>query len=90
MQTACTSRFSQTLQIGDETLLRPVRYAWALLGAGIVLAGIGYGVIGSGRFVLAVTSTAVLLWLTPVRWIALPLRAVGSMPLTAYVAHIGI
>lgn len=112
-------------------LVRSVRYAWALLGAGIVLAVVGYGVIGSavraaagpdeieyaalgttewwfavwqdaphssgigealgsGGFALAVTSAAVLLCLTPLRWIALPLRAVGSMPLTAYVAHIGI
>ena len=111
-------------------LMRSRRYAWPLLGAGVLLAALGYGVVGSiaraaeaaearvfsdgsgawwaaalsdaphgsgvgealgsGGFALAVTGAAVLLCLTPLRWIALPLRAVGSMPLTAYVVHIGI
>lgn len=116
-------------------LMRSWKYAWPLLGAGGVLALLGYGVVGpagvaglesgtgfvepglfatgssewwfaalsdaphssgvgealgSGGFALAVTCAAVLLCMTPLRWIALPLRAVGSMPLTAYVVHLGI
>ncbi|MEV8339290.1 hypothetical protein [Leucobacter sp. NPDC077196] len=51
-------------------------------------SGVGEA-LGSGGFALAVTCAAVLVCMTPLRWIALPLRAVGSMPLTAYVAHIG-
>ena len=111
-------------------LMRSWTHAWPLLGAGALLAVLGYGVIGSaaraaetqpldaianagsewwlavlsdaphssglgeafgsGGFALAVTAAAVLLCQTPLRWIALPLRAVGSMPLTAYVVHLGI
>ncbi len=104
-------------------LMRSWKFAWPLLAAGIVLAVVGYGVVGpaglaavgvgptewwvaalsdaphssgvgealgSGGFALAITCAAVLVCMTPLRWIALPLRAVGSMPLTAYVVHIGI
>ncbi len=41
-------------------------------------------VIGSGGFALAVLGVCLLLCRTAVRWVVLPLRAVGSMPLTAY------
>lgn len=43
---------------------------------------------GSGGFALAVLGGAILLCRTPATWIVLPLRAVGSMPLTAYVGQI--
>ena len=41
-------------------------------------------VIGSGGFALAVLGLCLLLCRTVVAWIAVPLRAVGAMPLTAY------
>ena len=53
-------------------------------------------VFGSGGFALAVLGLCLLLtrpwwagaWLGPIGWLTLPLRAVGSMPLTAYVGQI--
>ncbi|NYE20731.1 heparan-alpha-glucosaminide N-acetyltransferase domain-containing protein [Microbacterium immunditiarum] len=45
-------------------------------------------VIGTGGFALAVIAACVLLCRTFVVWIVLPLRAVGSMPLTAYTAQL--
>lgn len=41
-------------------------------------------VIGSGGFALAVIAASILVCRTFVRWLVLPLRALGSMPLTAY------
>jgi uncharacterized membrane protein YeiB len=41
-------------------------------------------VIGSGGFALAVLGACLLLCRTVLRWVVLPLRAVGAMPLTAY------
>ena len=45
-------------------------------------------VIGSGGFAIAMIGACLLLCRTPVRWIAVPVRAVGSMPLTAYVLQL--
>lgn len=45
-------------------------------------------VVGSGGFAVAVIGAALLLCRTPLRWAAVPLRAVGSMPLTAYTAQL--
>ncbi|MFH8251050.1 heparan-alpha-glucosaminide N-acetyltransferase domain-containing protein [Microbacterium sp. B2969] len=45
-------------------------------------------VIGSGGFALAVIAASLLLCRTFLRWIVLPLRAVGAMPLTAYTAQL--
>jgi len=47
-----------------------------------------FEVIGSGGFALLVIGACILLCRTPLTWLALPLRAVGSMPLTAYSAQI--
>lgn len=44
--------------------------------------------IGSGGFALAVIGGGLLLCRTPLAWIVLPLRALGSMPLTAYSAQL--
>ncbi|MEN2737838.1 heparan-alpha-glucosaminide N-acetyltransferase domain-containing protein [Microbacterium sp. X-17] len=44
--------------------------------------------VGSGAFAIAVICLCMLLCRTPVRWLVLPLRAVGSMPLTAYTAQL--
>lgn len=45
-------------------------------------------VIGSGGFALAVISACLLVCRTSVRYLVLPIRAVGAMPLTAYTAQI--
>lgn len=45
-------------------------------------------VIGSGGFALAVLGVCLLLCRTPLTWAVLPLRAVGTMPLTAYVGQV--
>lgn len=52
-------------------------------------SGVGEA-IGSGGFALAVIGVCVLAGMTPLRWVLWPLRAVGSMPLTAYVAHLAV
>lgn len=44
--------------------------------------------VGSGGFALAVMGLCLLLCRTPVRAVAMPIRAVGAMPLTAYVGQI--
>lgn len=44
-------------------------------------------ILGSGGFALAVIAVCLLLS-QPLRWAALPLGALGSMPLTAYSAHV--
>jgi uncharacterized membrane protein YeiB len=44
--------------------------------------------VGSGGFALAVIGGCLLACRTILQWVTLPLRAVGSMPLTAYVAQI--
>lgn len=45
-------------------------------------------VIGSGGFAIAVIGVCLVLCRTPASWVVLPLRAVGSMPLTAYTAQL--
>ncbi|GAA1933540.1 heparan-alpha-glucosaminide N-acetyltransferase domain-containing protein [Microbacterium aoyamense] len=47
-----------------------------------------FEVIGSGGFALAVIAASLLVCRTVLTWLVLPLRAVGAMPLTAYVAQI--
>jgi uncharacterized membrane protein YeiB len=60
---------------------------------GIVLSTEAHGgglleVVSSGGFAVAVLGACLLLCRTPLTWVLLPLRAVGSMPLTAYVGQI--
>lgn len=45
-------------------------------------------VVGSGGFALAVIGLCLLACRTVLRWVIVPLRAVGSMPLTAYSAQL--
>lgn len=45
-------------------------------------------IIGSGGFALAVLAASLLVCRTVVVWVVLPLRAVGAMPLTAYVGQL--
>jgi uncharacterized membrane protein YeiB len=44
--------------------------------------------VGSGGFALAVVGACLLVCRTALVWLALPLRATGAMPLTAYTAQI--
>ncbi len=50
-------------------------------------SGIGE-IVGSGGVAIAVIGACLLVCASPLRWLLLPLRAVGSMPLTAYTAQI--
>lgn len=50
-------------------------------------SGVGEA-IGTGGFAIAVIGGCVLIGATPLRRLLWPLRAAGSMPLTAYVSHI--
>lgn len=43
---------------------------------------------GSGGFALAVLALCVLTGTTALRWLLWPVRVIGSMPLTAYTAHL--
>lgn len=45
-------------------------------------------VVGSGGFAAGVLGLCLLASRTPLTWVVLPLRAVGSMPLTAYTAQL--
>lgn len=63
------------------------RYLAAVLTAEDHSSGL-WEVIGSGGFALVVIGVCLLLCATPLRWVAVPLRAVGSMPLTAYVLQL--
>ncbi|MDQ1137323.1 putative membrane protein YeiB [Microbacterium sp. SORGH_AS 1204] len=63
------------------------RYLAAVLTAEDHSQGL-WEVIGSGGFALVVIGVCLLLCRTPLRWPAVPLRAVGSMPLTAYVLQL--
>lgn len=63
------------------------RYLGAVLTAEDHSSGL-WEVVGSGGFAIAAIGVCLLLCRTPVRWIAVPVRAVGSMPLTAYVLQL--
>lgn len=63
------------------------RYLAIVLSAEDHSAGLGE-VVGSGGFAIAAIGLCLLLCRTPLRWVAVPLRAVGSMPLTAYVLQL--
>lgn len=105
------------LGVARAGILRTRVQLW-MLGAGVALAAVGYGldaaagdgeampafwrevwtseahssgvleVIGSGGFALAAIGACLLVCRTFLTWVALPLRAVGAMPLTAYTAQI--
>jgi len=44
-------------------------------------------IVGSGGFAMAIVGGALLLS-RPLRWVLLPVAALGSMPLSAYAAHV--
>lgn len=66
---------------------QPSGYAETVLSVLPHTGGV-FEVVGGAGFALAVTGLCVLLCRGPVRAVVLPLRAVGSMPLTAYTAQI--
>lgn len=66
-------------------LTEPGSWREALTGAPHA-SGVGEAV-GSGGFAIAVIALCVLLCRTPFRWLVIPIRAVGSMPLTAYASQ---
>jgi len=62
-------------------------YLATVLTADAHSSGLGE-VIGSGGFAVATIGLCLLLCRTPLRVVAVPVRAVGSMPLTAYVLQL--
>lgn len=75
------------LALVTEPAVADDRYLSTVLTAEDHSAGL-WEVIGSGGFAIATIGLCLLLCRTPVRWLAIPLRAVGSMPLTAYVLQL--
>lgn len=75
------------LALVTEPAVAGDRYLATVLTAEDHSAGL-WEVIGSGGFAIATIGLCLLLCRTPVRWLAIPLRAVGSMPLTAYVLQL--
>lgn len=75
------------LALVTEPAVAGDRYLSTVLTAEDHSAGL-WEVIGSGGFAIATIGLCLLLCRTPVRWLAIPLRAVGSMPLTAYVLQL--
>lgn len=73
--------------LADSAMLPQDRYLAAVWSAEAHSSGLGE-VIGSGGFAIATIGLCLLVCRTPLRWLAIPLRAVGSMPLTAYVAQV--
>lgn len=74
--------------IGSWAVLAPADSLWGVvLSSDAHSSGIGEA-IGSGGVAILVIALCALLCATPVRWIVLPLRAVGAMPLTAYTAQL--
>lgn len=66
----------------------PSEGAWAFaLSADAHSSGVAEA-LGSGGVAMAVIGLCVLVCRTPLRWVVWPLRAVGSMPLTAYAAQL--
>ncbi|QRY64257.1 DUF1624 domain-containing protein [Gordonia sp. PDNC005] len=90
-------------RIVDAALLVGVGALFAVLGDGVGRiaadhdvaelssaphsSGVGEA-LGSGGFGLAAIGLCTLAVATPLRTVSLPLRSVGSMPLTAYTAHL--
>ncbi|WOF21985.1 heparan-alpha-glucosaminide N-acetyltransferase domain-containing protein [Microbacterium betulae] len=74
--------------IGRWAPVAPAETVWSfVLSSEAHSSGVAEAV-GSGGFAIAVIGACVLLCATPARWLVWPLRAVGSMPLTAYAAQL--
>lgn len=69
--------------------LTPGTRLWALSVLQSIPHSSGVGeAVGSGGFALVVIGLCVLAGRTALRWLLWPVRVLGSMPLTAYVAHL--
>lgn len=66
----------------------PLRPLWALIEVA-PHSGATLEILGSGGFAAAVLGACMLLS-RPLRWLLLPLAALGSMPLTAYSAQVAV
>lgn len=85
---AAVSAFGYGLAVvAGEQVAGESPYLAAVWSAEAHSSGLGE-VVGSGGFAVAVIGLCLLVCRTPVRWLVIPLRAVGSMPLTAYVLQI--
>lgn len=73
--------------VSDETPTGPFAFVLAVWTAEAHSGG-ALEVWGSGGFALAVIAACLLVCRTPIRTVLFPLRAVGSMPLTAYAGQI--
>ncbi len=73
--------------IATAPLAASTPYLAAVLTAEDHSSGL-WEVVGSGGFALLTIGACLLLCRTPLRWVTVPLRAVGSMPLTAYVLQL--
>jgi hypothetical protein len=69
--------------LGESGLGSAVRAAWS----SDPHSGGTLEIIASGGFALAVVGACLLL-AAPLRWVLIPVAAVGTMPLTAYAAHV--
>lgn len=78
---AVVATYGEDLAVGS----RP--WALSVLQDAPHSSGIGE-VVGSGGFALLLIAGCVLACATPLSWLLWPVRAVGSMPLTAYTAHL--
>lgn len=70
-------------RLGASDLVTSLAGAWGVSPH----SGGTFEIIGSGGFALAIVGACLLL-ARPLRWLLLPVAAVGSMPLTAYSAHV--
>lgn len=61
---------------------------WGEVLTDVAHSGGLFEVVGSGGFAIATIGACLLLCRTRATWVVLPLRAVGSMPLTAYVGQL--
>ncbi|MBY0689803.1 DUF418 domain-containing protein [Microbacterium marinilacus] len=74
--------------VGQWAQLSQADSLWGVvLSSGAHSSGIGEA-IGSGGTALATIGLCALLCVTPLRWVVLPLRAVGAMALTAYTVQL--
>ena len=74
--------------IGTAQSLAPADTVWSFVLSSEARSSGMAEAVGSGGVAIAVIGACVLLCATPLRWLVWPLRAVGSMPLTAYAAQL--
>ena len=73
-----TAREAERGPVGSPASIRP----------GVALSVLGDAVLGPGGFAPAILAVSVLAATTSRRRLLRPVRVIGSMPLTAYTAHL--